>query len=262
MSDIEVTVITPMYNARAWLEGHIASTRAQTLRNFEHIIIDDCSTDDSVAVAQQLTAGDDRYKIVRAPKNGGPAAARNIGIAQAKGRYLAFLDADDLWLPQKLERQLAFMKRTGYAFTYHDYCHISHDGSKIGKRIEGVDTMDIRALHVRRKGTCGCLSVMIDHQQLPDFKFPDIERSLPEDFLAWLWVMKQGQIGHRLPEDLARYRLVPASRSANKFAAAFAVWNLYYRVEKLPLIKATWWWLHYAWNTKRLHKESSPEQQA
>ncbi len=259
MSAPEVTIITPMYNARPWLEGLLACTREQTFPHFEHIIIDDCSSDGSLEEAQRLAATDPRIKVLRAPKNGGPAAARNLGIAQSKGRFLAFLDADDLWLPNKLERQLAWMKQTGHAFTYHDYRHISHDGTKVGKLISGTDSMDLRALHVRRKGTCGCLSVMIDRQQIPNFKFPDIERALPEDFLAWLEVLKQGHIAYRLGEDLARYRLVPSSRSANKLGAAMAVWNLYYRVEGLPLPKAAWWWLQYAWNTKRLHRESSPE---
>lgn len=256
MSTIEVSIVTPMYNARTWLPGLLETTRRQTFQDFEHLLIDDCSSDGSADEATKLCADDARVKVLRMAQNGGPAAARNMGIAAAQARYLAFLDADDLWLPQKLAQQVAWMKRHGHAFTYHDYRHMSPDGMKCGAVVSGPDVLTLEALHTRR-GT-GCLSVMVDAQKLPWFRFPELHRSLPEDFLAWVAILQRGHHGHRLPVDLARYRLTPASRSSNKLTAALAVWRLYREVEKLPLQTALSWWLQYVWNARQLYKRSKP----
>lgn len=255
--DIEVSIVTPMFNARAWLPALFETTRGQQFQRFEHLLVDDCSSDGSVEEALRLGAGDERVKVLRMPRNGGPAAARNMAIEAAGGRFLAFLDADDLWLPQKLERQLGWMKQQGHAFTYHDYRHMSHDGKRLGAVVSGPDVLTLKSLHTHR-GTGGCLSVMVDTQQLPWFRFPDLQRSLPEDFLAWLAIIQRGHHGHRLPHDLGRYRLTPASRSSNKLAAALAVWHLYRRVERLPISTAVSWWSQYAWNARRLYKRARP----
>ena len=149
------------------------------------------------------------------------------------------------------------MKQRGHAFTYHDYRHMSHDGMRFGAVVSGPDVLTLKSLHTRR-GTGGCLSVMIDTQQLPWFRFPELQRSMPEDFLAWLTITQSGHHGHRLPEDLGCYRLTPASRSSNKLAAALAVWRLYRQVEKLPAPTALSWWLQYVWNARQLYKRSQP----
>ena len=257
MTSLEVSVITPMYNARPWLPGLFESTSQQTFQAFEHLLVDDCSTDGSAELAEALRADDPRAKILRMARNCGPAAARNAAIATARARYLAFLDADDLWLPHKLERQLRWMKAQGHAFTYHDYRHMSRDGTRVGAVVSGPDVLTLASLHTRR-GT-GCLSVMVDTHQLPWFRFPELERSLPEDFLAWLAILQHGHSGHRLPEDLGRYRLTPASRSSNKLRAALAVWRLYRKVENLPVPKALSWWLQYVWNARQLYKRAEPK---
>lgn len=256
MNDPEVSVITPMYNARRWLPSLFESVRGQSFQNFEHLLADDVSTDHGVAEAITLSGGDPRFRVVRMERNGGPAAARNLAISAARGRYLAFLDADDAWLPNKLEVQLAWMKARGHAFTYHDYRHMSHDGVGLGAVVSGPDVLTLRTLHTRR-GT-GCLSVMVDLQQLPGFRFPELQRSLPEDFLAWLSIIQRGVNGFRLPLDLARYRLTPASRSSNKIEAALAVWRLYRSVEKLPWVTAASWWMQYAWNARSMHQRVRP----
>ena len=257
MSQPEVSIITPMYNARPWLPALFESTRSQSLQTFEHLLVDDGSTDGSVEEASRLGAGDPRVRVLRMPRNGGPAAARNLAIESARGRYLAFLDADDVWLPHKLETQLNWTRLHGHAFTYHDYRHMSHDGSKIGAVVSGPDVLTLKSLHTRR-GTGGCLAVMIDLEQLPWFRFPDLQRSLPEDFLAWLAIIQRGHSGYRVPQDLGRYRLTPASRSSNKLAAARAVWHLYRGVEKLPWPTAASWWLQYAWNARRMYEKARP----
>lgn len=256
MSPPEVSIVTPMYNAQQWLNGLFETVRNQSDPNFEHLLVDDGSSDGSVEAALRLATGDPRVKVLRMPSNAGPAAARNLAIEAAEGRYLAFLDADDTWLPQKLETQLGWMKLHGHAFTYHDYRHMSHDGQKLGAVVSGPDILTLKTLHTRR-GT-GCLSVMLDREQLPWFRFPDLQRSLPEDFLAWLAIIERGHFGHRCPEDLGRYRLTPESRSSNKLSAAVSVWKLYRGVEKLPLLTAMSWWLQYACNARRMYRRAVP----
>ncbi|MDE2400758.1 MAG: glycosyltransferase family 2 protein [Burkholderiales bacterium] len=257
MSDPEISIITPMYNARPWLAALFETTRHQSFQGFEHVLVDDRSSDGSAEEALRLSSGDARVKVLSMPQNSGPAAARNMAIEAARGRYLAFLDADDQWMPHKLEKQLAWMKHHGHAFTYHDYRHMSHHGDKLGSVVSGPDVLTLKSLHTHR-GTGGCLSVMVDRNQLPWFRFPDLQRSLPEDFLAWLAIIQHGHHGHRLPEDLGRYRLTGASRSSNKLASALAVWHLYRHVEKLPASTALSWWLQYAWNARQLYKRARP----
>src|SRR5450631_2859113 len=176
MNEPEVSVITPMYNASPWLAALLDSVRGQTFRNFEHLLVDDVSTDGCVDEAIRLSRGDSRMRVLRMERNAGPAAARNLAIEAARGRYLAFLDADDVWLPHKLEIQLKWTKQHSHAFTYHDYRHMSHDGSKLGAVVSGPDVLTLKTLHTRR-GTGGCLSVMIDREQLQSFRFPEVRRS-------------------------------------------------------------------------------------
>lgn len=251
-----VSVVSPMYNARQWVAAMIAGTQAQTFRNFEHLLVDDASTDDTVGQARAAIGNDPRYRVVSMQVNAGPGAARDAALAVARGRYIAFVDADDAWLPEKLERQLAFMQRTGYAFTFHDYRFMSHDGVRIGALVKPPEVLDFRSLHTRRG--FGCLTVMLDREQVKRISFAADDRSLPEDFLCWLSIVKQGHKGNRFPEDLARYRVLPVSRSANKSNAAQAVWNVYRNVEKLPLHRALSWWVQYATAAYRLHRAAAP----
>lgn len=225
--------------------------------DFAHILVDDCSNDEGKPLAESLVHGDTRYKVLQTQENGGPAAARNLGLKVATGRYVAFLDADDLWLPNKLEQQLHFMREHGYAFTYHDYRFISEDGSRLGKLVEAPDRLDAPTLHTRRG--VGCLTVMIDRNKLPSFNFPDVSRTLVEDHFAWFTVLKGGVYGHRLPADLARHRVFQGSRSGNKVRASTAMWLTYPNAEKLPLLWASYWWLRYAWRAFRSHRYARPQ---
>lgn len=251
-----VSIVTPLYNAEAWLPGLVECTRAQTLGAFEHLLVDDASSDNSLARARALTRDDPRYRVLSMPSNSGPAAARNAAIRAARGRYLAFLDADDRWLPEKLERQARWMIETGHLFSYHDYRFISEDGSRTGELVQPPDRLDARSLHTQRG--VGCLAVMIDRSGFPSFCFPEVSRALPEDHFAWLSILGAGHIGHRLPLDLARYRHHQASRSGNKLRAAYRMWRMFRDVEKLPLPRAANWWLQYAWNAYRMHSKAQP----
>lgn len=251
-----VSIITPVYNAAPWLPGTLASVRAQTLANWEHILVDDGSTDTSVAIIEAAAREDARIRLLRTARNSGPSMARNLAIDAACGRFIAFLDADDLWLPEKLALSVDWITTHGYSFIYHDYRHISHDGSRVGPLINAPEILDLRTLHTRRGH--GCLTTVIDRQRLPNFHFPCSRRYLHEDFCAWLNLIREGHTGHRLPADLGRYRLSRNSRSSNKFASATATWRIYREVSRLSVPQAAFWWTQYAWNAFALHLHARP----
>lgn len=256
----QVSIITPVYNASRWLPGALASVRRQTLSDWEHILVDDGSTDTSLEVIKAACSRDKRVRLLRMPRNGGPSAARNVALDAARGRFIAFLDADDLWLPDKLERCVGWMTQRGYGFIYHDYRHISNDGVNVGALVTGPEELNLQTLHTERGH--GCLAIVIDREKIPDFRFPVDCRYLHEDFCAWLSIIQQGHVGHRLDMDLGRYRVSPKSRSANKWRAASETWKIYRNVSGLSPARATIWWVQYVWNAMKLHHQGRPRETA
>ncbi|HEY1804607.1 MAG TPA: glycosyltransferase family 2 protein [Terracidiphilus sp.] len=252
-----VTIITPVFNAARWLPEMLASVASQTFTDWEHILVDDGSADDSVGVIESAAARDPRIRLLQMPSNGGPAKARNCAIDASRGRYLAFLDADDLWLPEKLGHSLAFMKRQRCSFVYHAFRYLSADGKIAGALVKGPPRMTLETLHTRR-GTGDCMSIVIDREKVAGFHFPKNDVRSHEDWLAWLWLLQQRHAGQLLPEDLGRYRLSTTSRNADKLSAAWEVWHLYRIREGLSWPRAAYWWSLYAWNSLWLHLRSRP----
>lgn len=252
-----VSIITPVFNAVQWLPQTLASVQAQTFANWEHVLVDDHSTDDSLALIEKYAERDERVRVLRTERKAGPSVARNLALQAARGRYVAFLDADDLWLPEKLARSVEWMEEHGHSFIYHDYRQISHDGVHVGALIQGPEVLDMRSLHTRR-GTAGCLSVVLDRAQVPEFRFPENFKLMHEDFCAWVNLIRSGHLGHRLPLDLARYRITPKSRSSNKLKGAYYVWRIYREVTKLNMMQAAIWWMQYAWNGFWLYRLVRP----
>lgn len=252
-----VSVITPVFNAAPWLSEMLGSVSRQTFSNWEHILVDDGSTDGSDRIVERAAEEDSRIRFFRMPQNGGPASARNRAIQEARGQYLAFLDADDLWLEQKLERCLRYMQENNYEFVYHSFRYLSSDGKSVGAVVHGPKLLTIRN-HFVRRGTGDCMSVMIDRERIPDFHFVHHDGKTHEDWQTWLCLVRQGHSGHLLAEDLGRYRKSEGSRNAGKLAAARLVWRMYRRSENLPLLRAASWWTQYAWNSYWLHQRSRP----
>ena len=231
-----ISVITPVYNAVRFLPQVVESVKSQCEVNVEHILVDDCSTDGSLELLHKLASGNPSIKIFALPTNSGPVVARNYAVTKATGRYLAFLDADDLWLPEKCSIQLAFMQKTGAAITFTDYRFISEDGCLIGRRLRGPRQIGWHMHHMTRY--LGCLTIMLDRDMCPGFVFPDINPSYrAEDFLAWSMIIKNVGPVWRVPHDLARYTVVKNSRSSRPVRAALSVWKLFRYVEKIPLYK-------------------------
>jgi teichuronic acid biosynthesis glycosyltransferase TuaG len=238
-----VSIVTPAYNAAPYIRETIASVQRQTVRDWEMIIVDDASSDETHALVSEAAAADLRIIPVRLPQNGGPAVSRNTALDRARGEFVAFLDADDLWDPTKLEKQLAFMQARGSEFSFGSYRVISHRGEVVGRVGPVPDTM--RYHDLLRNTIIGCLTVVIRREVVGDRRFPLLRRS--QDTAMWLSLLRERRMrAHGLNEDLASYRVVPTSNTRNKLVAARSVWTLLRRSEGLSPPVASWYFAHYA----------------
>jgi teichuronic acid biosynthesis glycosyltransferase TuaG len=208
------------------------------------IIVDDGSKDSSANIIQDLTNTDTRIKGFYFDKNIGAAEARNVAIQQAKGKYIAFLDSNDLWELEKLEKQISFMQTEDIAFSFSTYQPMSEDGSKLYSIIHAPKIVTYSAY--LKNTIIGCLTVVIDREKAGDFEMPNIRSS--HDMALWLLIMKRGFDAYGLDENLARYRIVSASNTSSKWRAAKDVWKIYREVENLSFLYSSWCFLNYAFN--------------
>jgi teichuronic acid biosynthesis glycosyltransferase TuaG len=237
-----VSIITPSYNASKFIEECIRSVLDQSYTNWELIIVDDCSSDNSCEMIRKYN--DKRIQLFELDSNVGAAEARNVAIRQAKGKYIAFLDSDDLWEPQKLEKQISFMQKKDIVFSFSTYQPMSEDGSKLYSIIYAPK---IVAYSSYLKNTIiGCLTVVIDREKTGDFEMPNIRSS--HDMALWLLIMRRGFDAYGLDENLAKYRIVSTSNTASKWHAAKDVWKVYREIEKLSFFYSSWCFLNYAFN--------------
>lgn len=244
-----VSVITPSYNAQKYIQDTIESVRNQTFQDWELVIADDCSTDRTRQIIEEAMKEDARIRGIFLQENGGAAIARNTALKSATGRYVAFLDSDDQWKPDKLERQLEFTRTNGYAFTFTGYDQIAEDGNFINS----IEVPEVVSYDDMLKNTIiGCLTVMLDREQVGDIQMPEIRTR--QDLATWLSVLKRGFNAYGMNESLAIYRIVENSISRNKWKAAQKTWFVYREIEQLNLLKASWCFFHYAKNAikKRL----------
>lgn len=237
-----VSIITPSYNSSRFIEETVKSVQAQTYDNWEMIIVDDCSKDNSREIIRQLAAQDQRIKPIDLETNGGAAVARNTAINAAKGKYIAFLDSDDLWMPDKLEKQIRFMQDNDYEFSYTGYEVMDLEGKPTGNVMSVPPVVDYKKL--LRNNIIGCLTAIVDIEKTGHFQMPNIRTR--QDYALWLLILKRGFKAHGLQENLAGYRLVPGSISSNKVKAAKQNWKVYREVEKLSLPYASWCFINYA----------------
>lgn len=225
-----VSIVTPTYNSAQYLEQTVRSVLHQTYNNWELLIIDDASTDNSRDIALKYMNADGRIKLIALDVNVGVAMARNIGIEASKGRYIAFLDSDDLWHPAKLSRQIAFMEHYGHPFTFTSYEWIDGSGKKLNRVIRAPREICYRSL--LGGNPIGCLTVVIDQRVIGKPNMPKVQH---EDYATWLEVTKSGIIAHGLNENLALYRKTRTSLSSNKIRAIKWTWDIFRRCQGLSL---------------------------
>lgn len=230
-----VSVIMPAYNCEAFIGMAMDSVRAQTCMNWELIVVDDCSTDATPRIVQDYAQKDPRIRCHQLAANQGAAAARNAATEMARGRYLAFLDSDDLWTPDKLEKQLAFMRENGYAFTCTGYGKIDESGSRLNQTVRAGAPRDYNGV---LKSCPGNSTVMYDAGALGKFYSPDIRKR--NDYALWLRVIRKAGLLHGLDEPLALHRVREGSLSKNKFSLIKYHWRVYRRFENLPFLRSCW----------------------
>jgi teichuronic acid biosynthesis glycosyltransferase TuaG len=236
-----VSVITPVWNARATLERTIASVRAQSLGDWEMLLVDDGSTDGSAALIAEAGAADPRLRALSTGRNGGAGVARNLGIRASRGRYVAFLDADDRWRPEKLARQIGFMAAGGHAFAFTSYQRHDETGCPLG--VVAAPARVTRDALLRRN-VIGCLTAVYDSAVLGRVEMPEIRRR--QDYALWLDLLARVPAAHGLPEVLADYRVAASSLSGDKLVAARDTWALYRRTLGLSAPRAAWYFAQYA----------------
>lgn len=241
-----VSIITPVYNCAAYLEETAATVLGQTCQDWEWLITDDCSRDGSWDLVQELCRRDPRVKAVRQPENLGAAAARNRSLDRARGRYVAFLDADDAWLPEKLERHLAFVRARGAGMSFTAYEIVDQFGQTLGKVVDGRASREVVYEDMlRKRATMGCSTVIVRRDVMGGLRMPDLRTG--QDYAFWLMLLKQGGPAVGLPVPLTRYRVRPGSISRNKLGKARRQWQIYRECEGMGLAKSVRCFGQYAW---------------
>lgn len=227
-----VSIIVPVYNAGSYIEETVKRVCAQTYDRWELLLVDDCSGDDSREKIEALCEKDARIRLIAKDRNEGAALARNTGVRNAKGRYIAFLDADDVWLAEKLEKELEFMeeKQAAFAFTGYEFGDEAAKGT--GRVVTVPETLTYKKALSRT--VIFTTTVMFDTEKIDRelIRMPDIKS---EDTATWWKILRHGYTAYGLNETLAIYRRPGKSLSSNKLAAMKRIWNLYRREEKLPL---------------------------
>ena len=232
-----ISIITPLYNAEGFIERNIKSVQGQTYENWEHIIVNDCSTDKGAEIVKRWKENDPRIHFIENRENLGPAVTRNTAIKAAKGRFIAFLDSDDQWCPKKLEVQLKFMQEKNIPFSFTYYDQVDEKGKKVGTFKNIPDKVNYSS--TLRNNKIGCLTVMYDTAYFGKAYMPLIKRR--QDYALWLSLLRKVDYAYCLPEVLATYTLRTNSISSNKLKLIKYNWIVYRKIEGHSFIKSVFY---------------------
>ena len=237
-----VSIITPAYNAERFIESTMKSVIEQSYKNWEHLIVlDQNSKDQTPHLVKKYSAVDSRVKLITSSLAFGAAANRNIALEQARGEYIAFIDADDLWAPDKLEKQLRFMQQNQHDFSFTGYCRISENAETRGMPQPVPARVSYHEL--LKNNSIACLTAMFRFAPFKSFRF---QNKGWEDMAFWLQILSQIDYAYSLNEPLAFYRVVRGSRSNNKLFALRLRWDTYRSVQKISFINSLYYFASYA----------------
>lgn len=233
-----VSVVMPTYNCGKYIAESLDSAIHQTITDWEVQIVDDCSTDDTISVLQPYLEKYPNIHYYKLPKNGGPAVARTEAIKRATGKYVAFLDSDDLWKPKKLEKQIAFMQKTGAKFSCTGYACMDTDEHSLHYAMIPPKKIDYQTC-IRLSNPIGNLTAMYDQEALGKFEVPLIRKR--NDFALWLQILKKTKYCYGMEDVLGTYRLGrKGSVSSNKLKQAKYHWQLYHEIEKHSVVRSAY----------------------
>ncbi len=241
MTEGLVSVIMPTYNCAKFISETLDSIIAQTYENWEVVIVDDCSKDNTREIVDAYIAKDPRIKYFCLEVNSGAAVARTKAMEIAEGEYMAFCDSDDLWMPDKLERQIAFMRENGYAFTCTAYEQVNETTEPLNRVIKTKKKTNYNRLLL--DCPVGNSSVMYSVKQMGKFEVPNIRKR--NDDALWLQMLKKEEYIYGMPDVLMRYRIRSNSISSNKLAVIKYHWILYREIEHLNVFRSAFhicWW--------------------
>lgn len=239
----KVSIIVPVYNAEEFLQETIETVLAQKETDWELLLVDDCSTDGSRAVIERCSNQDARVRLVAQPENRGAAAARNRGVEEAEGRYIAFLDADDLWKEERLSKELEFMQKKSAGFVFSGYEFADEKGVGTGKIVRVPETITYR--QALKNTTIFTSTVLFDTEKISKelIKMPLVKS---EDTAAWWNILRHGHKAYGLDENLVLYRRSAGTLSSNKLEAIRRIWYLYRKVEGLGIVYSMYNFVFYA----------------
>lgn len=239
-----VSVVIPMYNSSSYITPTIMSALNQTYKNIEVLVVDDCSNDNSVEVVNDLAKNDSRLRCVPQEKNGGAAVARNRGIKEAKGQYIAFLDSDDLWATDKIEKQLALMKEKNATFVYCAYDWVDEQGGLVKGKIKIKEKVKYKDLLT--KTLISTPTAIYDRNVIGDVEMP--LRRTGQDYAFWMVLLKQTD-AYGIDEALVHVRRRQGSLSKNKFQNLKDIWEVQTINEGINKVVASWHLFRYAFYT-------------
>lgn len=236
-----ISIVMPLYNCEKFLKQSIDSIINQTYQNWELILVDDCSTDNSGKIGQAYVERDSRIKYHRLEKNSGAAVARNTGIKMATGNILSFLDSDDTWVPEKLAKEYAFMKEKDAAIVFAGYDLMNENGVPLNKIVHVPEKIDYKE-HLYRH-IIWTSTIMIDLTKIGKFEMPNLRAG--QDVATWLMLLKKCDYAYGIDEVLASYRQVPNSISNNLWRRLVRTWKIYRESEKFSVpVSAYYYVLH------------------
>lgn len=230
-----VSIIVPVYNANKYIEATVKTVQEQSYENWELLLVDDGSTDGSTETIKRIVEADVTNRIVPLfpEEHGSAARARNFGLEHAKGRYIAFLDADDLWEKDKLTEELSFMKGKEAGFVFTGYEFADANGKGTGKVVKVPETLSYK--QALKNTTIFTSTVLIDLEKI-DRSLVMMPEMKSEDTATWYKILRNGNLAYGLDKNLVKYRRVAQSLSSNKLEAIRRIWNLYRKAEKLSVI--------------------------
>lgn len=231
---MKVSIITPTYNCAHFIGETIESVINQTYQDWEMLIVDDCSKDNTEEIVKQYSQNDNRIKYIKLEQNSGAAMARNKAMELATGKYMAFLDSDDIWAKDKLDKQIKFMEENNYNITCTEYEQIDEVGQSLNKIIKVKKKVDYNGVLL----TCpvGNSTVMYNVENLGKFEVPNIRKR--NDDALWLQMLKKEKYIYGMDDVLMKYRIRSNSISSNKIDLVKYHWYLYREIEKISIIRS------------------------